>query len=71
MGQAWGRLHVESVFLIKKGLPTGLAAHIADTFGKPLCQAPLKLSTWEAQSKPPEHMVICKSCLKKQGQTRR
>jgi hypothetical protein len=56
-------------FLVKVGPPEGLAAHLVDAFGKPMCKSPLKLSSWKLQSQLPEHMPICKFCLKKQSLT--
>jgi hypothetical protein len=55
-----------ATFLVKKGGPQGLAAHLADDLGRPLCKAPLRLATWEPESQPPERTVVCGNCLKKQ-----
>jgi len=60
-----------SQFLVKRGAPTGLAAHIADTSGHPLCKSPLNLSSWQLEQLPPQKIVICRNCRKKEAQMER
>ena len=44
----------------------GLAAHIPDLDGKPLCKARLNFSTWRLQETQPE-VVICYHCRRVQA----
>ena len=49
-------------FLTKRNAKAGLAVHIADTTGAPLCGKRLKLETWRLHTYLTETDVICASC---------
>jgi hypothetical protein len=51
--------------LIKTGV-TGLAAHIPDDLGLPLCHTQIKLGQWQIHYQSPEGMVICSNCRRAQ-----
>ena len=40
----------------------GLAAHIADAFGQPLCTARLDPAKWQTQDRSTYEGVICRTC---------
>jgi hypothetical protein len=48
--------------LVAVGANKGLAVHIPDTEGKPLCRALLKLALWQVQDQSAEGLVVCRNC---------
>ena len=40
----------------------GVAAHIVDTHGNPLCHINIKRSLWHIQEQPERNIVICYHC---------
>lgn len=50
------------LLLVKMDRSFGLAAHIPDAEGKPLCKARLNLATWQLQEQSTEKIVICNNC---------
>src|SRR6185436_6763983 len=53
--------------LIKSLSDTGLAAHIPDAHGAPLCQLRLKLANWRIEDRTPPPHVICQNCKQTQA----
>lgn len=58
-----------SLYLVKKDPTSGLAAHIVDTQGKPLCKAQLNLATWTLQASVSVDVLVCYHCRRKQSTT--
>jgi hypothetical protein len=48
--------------LVAVGVYKGLAAHIPDAAGKPLCHAHVKLTLWQVQDRLAEGLVVCRNC---------
>jgi hypothetical protein len=48
--------------LIKGGGHTGLAAHIADINGRPLCKTQIKLCDWQISELLPTGIIVCRHC---------
>jgi hypothetical protein len=48
--------------LVTVDVKKGLAAHIADAAGKPLCHAELNLTLWRVQDRSAEGLVVCRNC---------
>ena len=57
--------------LIKVSGAKGLAAHIADADGKPLCATRLKRSTWRLQQRSSDGIVVCGNCRRIQERMQR
>ena len=55
--------------LIKGGGPLGLAAHIPDGDGAPLCGTRLKRSDWSIHDLPATSVVVCANCKRIEAAT--
>jgi hypothetical protein len=53
--------------LLVKPINSGVVAHIADTEGKPLCFAKLKLSQWQLQERSATDLIVCYHCKRLQA----
>jgi hypothetical protein len=53
--------------LIKGAGNTGLAAHIANAHGAPLCRTNIKLSDWYIQERSNPILLICYNCRRVQA----
>jgi hypothetical protein len=49
--------------LINRSSP-GLAAHIADIQGRPLCKTPIKLTNWLLGDQERTAIIVCRQCLR-------
>ena len=56
--------------LMKDSDTFGLAAHIPDPKGQPLCHLKLKLATWQIRDRSPTSLLICHHCLRAQAKQR-
>jgi len=54
-------------YLVKKDPTAGLAAHIADAQGQPLCKTQLNPATWSLQTSIPAGTIVCYHCRRKQA----
>jgi len=48
--------------LVAVGIYKGLAAHLPDAAGKPLCNTRLKPTLWQVQDRATEGLVVCRNC---------
>jgi hypothetical protein len=58
-----------SRFLVKRNPRLGLAAHIPDAQGNPLCRTLLKRDTWVIQDREPQQLLVCANCRKKDARS--
>jgi hypothetical protein len=49
--------------LMKDSDKLGLAAHIPNSNGQPLCRLKLKLTNWHIHNRLPTSLLICHHCL--------
>jgi hypothetical protein len=58
------------LLLVKGHGGQGLAAHIPDGAGAPLCKTNLKRVDWQIQQRVEHNVIVCAHCKRIQGQTR-
>lgn len=58
------------LLLVKGNGGQGLAAHVPDSTGSPLCKTSLKLADWHIEDRSECGRVICYHCKRLQGKTR-
>jgi hypothetical protein len=56
------------LLLVKGQREQGLAAHIPDDAGHPLCKTNLKLSDWQIQDRVESTIVVCYHCRRRHRQ---
>jgi hypothetical protein len=49
------------LLLIKTGMQ-GLAAHLANASGQPICKSKINLTNWRLQERCQESVLICANC---------
>ena len=54
-------------FLMKDNDTFGLAAHLPDHQGQPLCHLKLNLANWHIHDRVPTSLLICHHCIRAQA----